>query len=180
MTTAYSASPLATPAGTFRARLVEVPGWSFCVAARKAIAVDGALTTTVAVAERELAASDTVSVCEPVAISVIENVPTPFVSVESGGNCTPAEPSLLLKWTVPLYDVTGAPWPSTAVTVTLNAVPVVAVAGADSVRPCTPGAPFRKAAKRFAVVCWMRASARPYQNPSSARLHEIVPDENTH
>jgi len=115
--------------------------------------------------------------------SVTENVPCPFVSVESGGRWTPEPVSLLVKWTVPPYDVTVFPCASSAVTVTSNAVPLVADDGAATRRLCVCGgcgAPFRNASSRFAVVRWMRASAFWCQNPSSPQLQEIVPDENTH
>ena len=59
-------------------------------------------TVRFAVVDRLLAVSETVSVCGPVWISVTEKVPWPLVSVESGGRTTPAEVSLVLKWTVPL------------------------------------------------------------------------------
>ena len=61
-------------------------------------------------------------------LRVAEKVPTPFVSVEFGGKT--AFPSVLVKWTVPVYPVAVAFDASSAVTVILNAVPAVAAAGA--------------------------------------------------
>ena len=60
------------------------------------------MTARFAVVESWLAASDTVRVCGPLRIRVAEKVPWPLVKVESTGSTTPAEVSLLLKWTVPL------------------------------------------------------------------------------
>ena len=54
--------------------------------------------------------------------------------------------------------MTGFPRAFSAVTDTVNGWPVVALAGAVSFRSFTIGAPNRKAFRRFAVVCWMRAS----------------------
>src|SRR5439155_7955023 len=96
-----------------------------------------AWTVRPAVAERALAASDAVSVCDPAPISVAEKVPWPLVRLESGGSTTPIEVSLLLKCTVPLYEVTGLPWASSAVTLTETAWPAVALAGAVTFRSLT-------------------------------------------
>src|SRR2546423_4052385 len=140
----------------------------------------GASTVRLTVVCSEFAASDTVIVCAPPPTSVTENVPWPAASVVSAGSCTPVDESLVLKWTVPLYDVTGTPCAFSAVTVTVKLVLVLTVVGAVTLRSCTTGAPTRNALKRLSVVFWMRVSARAYQNPSSARLHEIVPEEKTH
>ena len=114
---------------------------------------------SVAVVESAFAASDTVSVWEPVVARVTEKVPWPFASVESGGSTTPDAVSPLAKWTVPVYPGTGLPCASSATTVMLNACPAVTVVGAVSLRSWTVlGAPFRKALSRFTVICWIRAS----------------------
>ena len=66
----------------------------------------------------------------PAVFSVAENVPTPFVNVESAGNVDP--PSLLVKCTVPAYAGVVLLLRSTAVTVKLKPVPAVAVDGAET------------------------------------------------
>ena len=68
----------------------------------------------------------------PAVPRVAEKVPVPFVSLELAGST--ARLSLLEKWTVPEYLAT--PWfaASSAVTITLNAVPAVAVVGAVTAR----------------------------------------------
>src|SRR5207302_7553151 len=43
-----------------------------------------------------------------------------------------------------------------------------------------PGAPVKKAFKRFAVVCWIRESAWPMKKVSSLQLQANVPAEKTH
>ena len=136
------------------------PAVGVAVAALSAsLPAGAALTVWFALAERRLAASEAVSVSGPALASVTEKVPWPLVSVESGGSTTPAVVSVLLKWTVPLYELTGLPGPSSAVTVTVNAWPAVALAGAVSLRSWrTPGAPNRKPFRRLVVVCWIRAS----------------------
>jgi hypothetical protein len=68
------------------------------------------------------------TVCAPAVFNVTENAPTPFVSVEFAGST--ACVSLLVKCTVPVYPVAVAFEAVNAVTVTLNAVPDVAFAGA--------------------------------------------------
>jgi hypothetical protein len=94
--------------------------------------VMGAAAVTVIVPVAPVIVAVTVSVaaivCAPAVFNVAENVPTPFVSVEFAGSI--ACVSLLVKWTVPVYPVTTAFEASSAVTVTLNAVPDVAVPGA--------------------------------------------------
>ena len=115
------------------------------------VPADCALTPRLTVVVSLLAASVAVRVCGPALVSVTEKLPCPLVRVESGGSTAPVEVSLLLKCTVPLYEGTGFPWPSSAVTETLKGWPAVAVVGAVS-------APKRKALRRFLVVCWMRAS----------------------
>ncbi len=62
----------------------------------------------------------------PEVFRVAEKVPVPFVSVELAGST--ALPSVLEKWTVPAYVVAALPKESSAVTVKLNGVPVLAVA----------------------------------------------------
>jgi len=91
--------------------------------------------------------------------------------------------SLLLKWTVPLYRVTGFPWSFSAVTTMVKACLAVTVAGAWPTRTLTTGAPVKKASKMFAVVRWIRASATLdplLKKSTSPQLHDIVPDEKTH
>ena len=72
---------------------------------------------------------------------VTEKVPVPFVSVASAGSTTPEDESLLAKWTVPAYEVTGWPWPSWAVTVIANACPAVAPTGLVTLRLTAVDAP---------------------------------------
>ena len=67
-------------------------------------------------------------VCAPAVCSTAGNVPTPFSSAEFAGNT--AAPSLLVKCAVPVYPVAVAFEAVNAVTVRLNMVPAVAVAGA--------------------------------------------------
>ena len=73
-----------------------------------------------------------VMVCGPLVFSVAEKVLTPAVSVEFNGKA--AAPSLLVKCTVPGYPVAVLPNVSSAVTVKLNAVPLLAAPGAATVK----------------------------------------------
>src|SRR3989442_9432073 len=100
-----------------------------------------ALSVRLAVVDKLLAASVTVRVCGPARIKVTEKVPWPLVSGESAGRVTPLEESLLLKWTVPVYEVTGLPASFSATTVTLNACPEGTVAGAVALTSLIPGWP---------------------------------------
>ena len=68
----------------------------------------------------------------PAVRSVTENVPVPLLSVESAGSA--AAPSELVKWTVSPNDVIVLLFWSNAVTVTLKALPAVALAGADTTK----------------------------------------------
>ena len=68
-----------------------------------------------------LAVSVAVTVCAPALVRVTGNVPVPLVRVASAGSTTPLEVSLLVKCTVPEYEVTALPCAFTALTVTLNA-----------------------------------------------------------
>ena len=101
-------------------------------------------------------------VCGPAVVSVTENEPWPFVSLESGGSCVPLAVSLLLKCAVPPYCAMGFPRESAAVTSMVNGWPAIAVVG-TVMNSVSSGAPLRNALKRFAVICWIRASARWYQ-----------------
>ena len=56
----------------------------------------------------------------------------------------------------------------------------MAVAGAATPSAWRVGAPKRNAFRMFEVVRWIRASARPWKNPSRPQVQEIVPDEKTH
>ena len=85
------------------------------------------------------AVSDAVIVCGPAVMRAAENVPWPALKAASGGSTTPVDVSLAVKWTVPPYDVTVFPCASIAVTVKLNALPGVTVAGALSFRACAVG-----------------------------------------
>jgi hypothetical protein len=71
-----------------------------------------------------------VTVWLPVVLNVTGNVPVPFVSVVFAGST--ANPSVLVKCTVPVYPVVTLFSPSSAVTVTLVAVPTGAVPGMDT------------------------------------------------
>src|SRR5437588_779084 len=64
----------------------------------------------------------------PAVLSVALKVPTPLASGELAGRT--AWPSVLVKWTVPMYPVAVLLFWSWAVTVKLNDTPAVAVAGA--------------------------------------------------
>ena len=94
-----------------------MPNWSLTVtlsaAAWPAVALAGAVRLRLAAAAARtllvsvpvmlaVAASVAVMVCAPALMSVAEKVPWPLVSVESAGSTTPAEVSLLVKWTVPV------------------------------------------------------------------------------
>ena len=103
-------------------------------------------------------------------------MPWPLVSGESAGRVTPLAESLLLKWTVPAYEVTGLPMSSSATTVTLKACPEVTVAGTVSLRSFTTGRPVMKVLRMVAVVCWMRGSTWTVVLVlSRAQLHDMVP-----
>jgi hypothetical protein len=69
-----------------------------------------------------------VTVCAPAEFNTAGKVPTPFSSAEFAGNT--AFVSLLVKCTVPVYPVAVVFAAVSAVTVKLNVVPPVAVAGA--------------------------------------------------
>ena len=69
-----------------------------------------------------------VTVRAPAVRNVTARVATPAVNVKSAGST--AMLSLLVTWAVPAYVVAVLPKASRAVTVMLNAVPLVAVAGA--------------------------------------------------
>src|SRR5437762_2352500 len=60
-------------------------------------------------------------------MSVAENVPSPFVTWESGGITASGEVSLVAKWTIPVYVGSTFPFASTAVTVSENGSPAVGV-----------------------------------------------------
>lgn len=79
----------------------------------------------------EVTVSVAVMVWFPAVFSVIENVPTPLVNVESAGNV--ATPSVLMKCTVPLYAGVVLLKRSTAVTVKLKAVPAVCGDDAETI-----------------------------------------------
>jgi len=77
-----------------------------------------------------VAVSVAVTVWLPTLLKVTGKVPDPLVSVLFAGST--AEPSELVKWTVPVYpEATLLNW-SSAVTVTLVAVPTVALPGMDT------------------------------------------------
>jgi hypothetical protein len=93
-----------------------------------------------------------VIVCGPTVFSVAENVPTPLVSPTSfAGNI--AAPSVLLKFTVPPYVATVLFAASFAVTVKLNAVPAVAVAGADTRKCVAVAVPVP--VPESGMLCWL-------------------------
>ncbi len=75
----------------------------------------------------------------PPVLSVAANVPVPFVSVEFAGSV--ADPSLLVKCTVPAYPVAVLVNASWAVTVRLNADPAVATGGAVTTKRVAAAAP---------------------------------------
>jgi hypothetical protein len=77
-----------------------------------------------------MAVSVAVIVWLPVVCSVAANVPVPLVNVASAGS--DADPSVLVKCVLSLKAVAVLLKGSRAVTVKLNAVPAVAVAGADT------------------------------------------------
>jgi hypothetical protein len=77
-----------------------------------------------------VAVSVAVTVSPPAVLNVTGNVPVPLVSVEFAGST--ADPSVLVKCTVPVYPVVTLFSASRAVTVTLVAVPAVAVPGMDT------------------------------------------------
>ena len=80
----------------------------------------------------EVTVSVAVMVRAPAVFSVTENVLTPFVNVELAGNV--AAPSVLVKCTVPAYPVAVLPNRSSAVIVTLKAVPAVCGDNAETVK----------------------------------------------
>ena len=92
----------------------------------------GPTPATVIVPDTPVIDAVTVSVAAIVCIPAVSNtagsVITPFNSAEFPGNT--AFPSVLVKCTVPVYPVAVVFAGVSAVTVTLNAVPAVAVAGA--------------------------------------------------
>jgi hypothetical protein len=90
-----------------------------------------------------------VMVLAPAVFRVAENVPTPFVSVAFAGRV--AAPSVLVKCTVPVYAVAVAFVASRAVTVKLNGVPLVAVAGADTAK-CVAAAALTAIAPEVPVI----------------------------
>jgi hypothetical protein len=87
----------------------------------------------------EVTVSVAVIVCVPVVSSVAENVPVPLVNVALAGSV--AEPSLLVKCTVPLYPVAVLLNWSNPVTLKLNEVFWVAEAGAETLK-CVAGPGF--------------------------------------
>ena len=81
-----------------------------------------------------------VMVRDPALLRVTEeNVPVPFVSVEFAGSI--ADPSVDVKWIVPVYPVAVLLDASSAVTVMLKGVPAVAVPGAVTEKCVKPGLP---------------------------------------
>jgi len=81
---------------------------------------------------RLLGVSVAVMVWLPAVCRVAENVPTPLVNVELAGSV--AEPSLLVKCTVPAYAGVVLLKRSTAVTVKLNDVPAVCGDVAETIK----------------------------------------------
>src|SRR5438876_11205195 len=77
-----------------------------------------------------------VMVWAPIVSRVAENVPVPAVRVLLAGRVAAA--SVLVKWTVPAYAVAVLPKASCAVTVKLNGLREVAVAGAGTAK-CVGG-----------------------------------------
>ena len=118
--------------------------WSWAVTVKlkavPAVALAGALTAKCVAAAAftamvllvpvidEVVVSVAVSVWLPAVFKVAVKVPTPLVSVEFAGST--AWPSLLVKWTVPVYPVAVLLNWSWAVTVKLKATPAVALEGA--------------------------------------------------
>jgi hypothetical protein len=96
----------------------------------------------------ELTKSVAVTVWLPAAASVAENVPEPEASMALDGRV--ADPSLLVKWTVPVYPVAVLLPASRAVTVKLNDVPEVAELGVDTEK-CV-AAPAVLLSEKFTVV----------------------------
>jgi hypothetical protein len=80
----------------------------------------------------EVTVSVAVMVWFPAVLSVADSVPTPLVNVESPGNV--AKPSVLVKWTVPVYAVAVELPESSAVTVKLKPMPAVAADGAETLK----------------------------------------------
>ena len=81
-------------------KLVPAVGVAVAVA-RISLLAGAAVTIRFAVVEKALAASEAVSVCAPALIRVAVKLRCPPARAESGGSTTPADVSLLLKWTVP-------------------------------------------------------------------------------
>src|SRR5438132_1225656 len=94
---AYAGSvlPQESWAVTLKEKLVPAVADGAAVVASVKWLAGAALTVTVSVAE--WAPSVAVIVCDPALSSVAENVPCPLVKVESGGNTTPPDWSVLLK-----------------------------------------------------------------------------------
>ena len=107
------APPAVALAGVLNVKLVTAAGLTLMV-----VLVEDRPAVTLSVA---------VIVWFPAVMSVALKTPDPLVSVALAGRT--ALESLLLKLTVPEYAVVGAPLMSSAVTVTLNAVPAMVVAG---------------------------------------------------
>jgi hypothetical protein len=97
----------------------------------------------------------------PEVFSVAEKDPVPFASFESAGSTALA--SELEKWTVPAYVVAVLLKESSAVTVKLNGVPVLVVAGAaetesaDAAAGPTGIAPEVPLMEPVAVMVWLPA-----------------------
>ena len=113
VTVKLNATAVVALAGATTANWVAAPGLTVMVA----VPVMAAVTVSVAVMVRE-----------PAVLNVTARVATPRVNVKSAGST--ARPSLLVRWAVPAYVVAVLPKVSRAVTVMLNAVPLVAVTGA--------------------------------------------------
>jgi hypothetical protein len=103
----------------------------------KCVTADAATETCATPVTLALPVSVTEIVCEPEVLIVTLKVRAPFVKVVFAGKV--ASESLEVKWTVPLYPVTVLPDASSAVTVTLNGVPAVALVGAETEK-CVAGA----------------------------------------
>src|SRR5690242_13725556 len=86
-----------------------------------------------------LTVSMAVIVWVPSFLNVAEQVPVPLVNVPSGGRM--ADPSVLVKWMVPLYVGLVMLLASCAVTVKLKGEPLVADAGADTAKCAMPACP---------------------------------------
>jgi hypothetical protein len=103
-------------------------------------------------------------------MNVIEKVPVPFISGELGGST--AWPSVLVKPTVPEYSGKVWPNPSTAVTVKLKEVPVLAKEVASTRNRATPSLTLigsvvpliLELATSVAVMVWLPAVPRDTVN----------------